>query len=112
MQIYTDRLFSAIQQMVTNHHSLYAKIPPQGIFFEALADRALHLSGSPDAHIAQTSTNAPTHDLVVGAERVSLKTETGRSTKPNSISITKLCTTEREPWNAETLIDRTCMSTG
>ena len=108
MQIYTDRLFTTMETMVTQHHSLYAKIPPQGIFFEALAERALQLSGSPDAHIAQTTANAPTHDLVVGEEKVSLKTETGRSTRPNSISITKLCTTEKEPWNAESLIERTC----
>lgn len=108
MQIYTDRLFATMETVVTQHHALYATIPSQGIFFEALAEKAFHLSGSPNAHIARTTANAPTHDLIVGDERVSLKTETGRSTKPNSISITKLCTTEREPWNAETLIERTC----
>lgn len=112
MQIYTDRLFTTMETVVTQHHALYPKIPPQGIFFEALAEKAFHLSGSPDAQIARTTANAPTHDLVVGDERVSLKTETGRGTKPGSISITKLCTTEREPWNAETLIERTCSHLG
>ena len=107
MQIYTDRLFMTIQSLVTQHHTIYPWLPPQGIFFEALAERAFHLSGMPDAHIAQTATNAPAHDIIVGNERVSLKTETGRGTKPGLISITKLCTTEREPWEAATLIGRT-----
>ena len=107
MQIYNDRLFMTIQNLVIQHHTIYPWLPPQGIFFEALAERAFHLSGEPDAHIALTITNAPGHDIIVGNERVSLKTETGRSTRPGLISITKLCTTEREPWEASTLIERT-----
>jgi len=38
--------------------------------------------------------------------KISLKTETGIGTKSDSISITKLCTTEREPWDAPTLKGR------
>jgi hypothetical protein len=34
------------------------------------------------------------------------KTETGDSTKPEQITITKLCTTEREPWEARALLRR------
>jgi len=97
LQIYNDRLFMTIQNLVTQHHTIYPWLPPQGIFFEALAERAFHLSGAPDAHIAQTTANTPGHDIIVGDERVSLKTETGRGTKPALIAITKLCTTEREP---------------
>ena len=107
MQIYNDRLFMTIQNHVTQHHTIYPRLPPQGIFFEVLAERAFHLSGAPEAHIAQTITNAPGHDILVGSERVSLKTETGRGTKIDRISITKLCTTEREPWEARILIERT-----
>ena len=107
MQMYSDRLFIALQTKITQHHTVYPWIPPQGIFFEALALQAFHLSGEPEAHIAQTITNAPGHDIIVGDQRISIKTETGRVTKPNLIAITKLCTTEREPWEAKTLIDRT-----
>ena len=107
MQIYNDRLSMTIQNLVTQHHTIYPWLPPQGIFFEALAEQAFHLSGQPNAHIAQTITNAPGHDIIVGDHRISLKTETGRSTKPGLISITKLCTTEREPWEARALIART-----
>ena len=107
MRIYSDRLFMAIQNLVTSHHIIYPWLPPQGIFFEALAEQAFHLSGEPDAHIAQTITNAPGHDIIIGNERVSLKTETGRGTKSGLISITKLCTTERDPWEAGSLIERT-----
>ncbi|HEY6329094.1 MAG TPA: hypothetical protein VI756_07140, partial [Blastocatellia bacterium] len=37
---------------------------------------------------------------------ISLKTETGEGTKEDKITITKLCTTEKEPWDAPTLIGR------
>lgn len=50
--------------------------------------------------------NQPRHDLLVENTRISLKTETGDSTKPDQITITKLCTTEREPWEAAVLIRR------
>jgi hypothetical protein len=38
--------------------------------------------------------------------RISLKTETGDNTKPREITFTKLCTTEREPWEAPVLVRR------
>ena len=107
MQAYGDRLFETFQTLVTQHHTIYPRLPPQGIFFEALAERAFHLSGNPDAHIAQTITNAPGHDIIVGNDRLSLKTETGRGTRAERIAITKLCTTEREPWDGNSLIERT-----
>ena len=65
------------------------------------------MAGVPSAHIAQTVRNTPGHDIIVGEERISLKTETGRGTKLGRIAITKLCTTEREPWDARVLIERT-----
>jgi hypothetical protein len=107
MEIYSDRLFLTVQSLITQHHTIYPRIPPQGIFFEALAERAFHLAGVPSAHIAQTVRNTPGHDIIVGEERISLKTETGRGTKLGRIAITKLCTTEREPWDARVLIERT-----
>jgi hypothetical protein len=107
MQIFGDRFLLTIQNLVTQHHLIYPSIAPQGIFFEALSLQAFHLSGAADAHIAQTTANAPTHDLIVGNERVSIKSETGKGTNPQLITITKLCTTEREPWEARTLVRRT-----
>jgi hypothetical protein len=107
MQVFGDRFLGTIETVVTQHDVAYPSIAPQGVFFESLALRALHLAGLPDAHIAQTTANAPTHDLIVGKERIPIKTETGKGTKPRLINITKLCTTEREPWEAETLISRT-----
>ena len=38
--------------------------------------------------------------------RISIKTETGSNTNPKQITITKLCTTEREPWEPKILIGR------
>jgi Type II site-specific deoxyribonuclease len=46
------------------------------------------------------------YGLSVEGIKISLKTETGIGTKSDSISITKLCTTEREPWDAPTLKGR------
>jgi hypothetical protein len=56
--------------------------------------------------IEGTGRNQPIHDLLVEEARLSLKTETGAGTDPQQISITKLCTTEREPWTPAVLIDR------
>ena len=93
-----------IETLVTQHHTIYPWIPPQGIYFESLVYRAFHLSGSPGLRIVQPVPNAPQYDLMVGDERVSLKTETGKGTKATLINITKLCTTERDPWEPEALV--------
>lgn len=89
------------------HHTLYPQIAPQGIFFESLALRAFHLAGASGENIAQTTANMAGPDLLVGDERLSLKTETGKSTRAGLIKITKLCTTEQEPWEAGSLVERT-----
>lgn len=95
-----------IENLVRQHHTIYPWLPPQGIYFEALAHRAFSLCGIPGVQIAQTSPNQPEHDLIVGGARISLKTETGKGTKPERISITKLCTTERDPWESGILVAR------
>ena len=43
------------------------------------------------------------HDLMIRGQRISIKTETGKGTRRDRISITKVCTTERDPWEAESL---------
>ena len=60
----------------------------------------------PFAIIEPTARNQPKHDLLVEGARVSLKTETGESTHRERINITKLCTTEREPWTPQVLVRR------
>src|SRR5207245_5046704 len=45
----------------------------------------------------------PAHHLMMQCQRLSIKTETGAGTKRDRISITKMCTTERDPWEAESL---------
>ncbi len=50
--------------------------------------------------------NQPRHDLLVENMRISIKTETGASTDPKQITITKLCTTERDPWEPRSLVRR------
>jgi hypothetical protein len=47
------------------------------------------------------------HDLLVGGQRLSIKTETGKGTRLREITITKLCTTEKDPWEPEALIRHT-----
>lgn len=96
----------AIRALVNVHHSIYPRIPPQGIYFEALVEDAFRRIKKPFTIIEGTGRNQPSHDLLVEDKRISLKTETGAGTKPQLVSITKLCTTEREPWNAPVLIER------
>jgi hypothetical protein len=96
----------ALRALVNVHHSIYPRIPPQGIYFEALVQEAFTKIKKPFTVIEGTTRNLPSHDLLVEEARLSLKTETGAGTDPQQISITKLCTTEREPWTPPILIDR------
>ena len=90
--------------LVERHHSIYPRIPPQGIFFESLVERAFLAVGWPRNQVIPTAPNSPSHDLTVGATKISVKSETGLGTKPTRISITKLCTTETGEWTSEALI--------
>ena len=96
----------AIHALVNIHHSIYPTVPPQGIYFEALVEQAFKRIKKPYTIVAGTSRNSAGHDLLVEDMRMSLKTETGLGTKSDRITITKLCTTEREPWDAPTLVGR------
>ncbi len=104
-EIFHQRFLSTLENLVTHHHTIYPRLPPQGIFLETLIEGACHLSGAADARIVRTGANAP-YDLHVADQRVSIKSETGRGTHPNLITITKLCTTEREPWDPGQLVLR------
>lgn len=96
----------ALRGMIAVHHSIYAEVPPQGIYFEVLVENAFRRVRKPFEIIRPAGRNQPTHDLLVEGHRLSLKTETGLGTDPELISITKLCTTEREPWTGDVLIAR------
>ena len=96
----------AIRFFVSLHHQLYPIIPPQGIYFESLVENAFRRIKKPFTVIEAGGRNQPRHDLQVEAHKLSIKTETGYGTSSDSITITKLCTTEREPWTAATLVER------
>ena len=96
-----------LQDLITLHHSIYPHIPPQGIFFESLVAQAFRRSNWPTAQVILSKANTPQHDLLVGASKISLKTETGAGTHPDTISITKLCTTETGVWDSQALIGHT-----
>ncbi len=106
ISIFTPRFLEGLQKLVDHHHFIYPKIPPQGIYFEALVERAFKQVRQPATWVKPTTRNAPRDDLLVGNVRLSLKTETGSGTNPDFIQITKLLTTEKKPWTAESLIDR------
>jgi hypothetical protein len=91
------KLLVRLQTLVNMHHSLYHELPPQGIYFEALVQEAFRRIKKPFTVIQAGGANQPRHDLLVQDARISLKKETGQGTSESRISITKLCTTEREP---------------
>jgi len=105
MDIFTPQFLITLEGLVKMHHSIYHDVPPQGIYFERLVKEAFTRSSIPFTEVKATTRNAPKADIIVGGIRLSLKTETGESTKPDSITITKLCTTEKGPWEAESLIN-------
>jgi len=88
------------------HQSIYPRTPPQGIYFEALVGEAFRRTRKPFDIIEAGARNQPRHDLRVGDVRISLKTETGVGTDARQSTITKLCTTEREPWEPAVLLRR------
>jgi restriction endonuclease SmaI-like protein len=104
--IFDEGFLASLEISVKIHHQLYPIVPPQGIYFEALVERSFRAIKKPYAMIQASNRNLAGHDLLVEGKRISLKTETGASTKANRITITKLCTTEKEPWDAPTLIAR------
>lgn len=104
--VFPNSFLIAIQTLVNVHHSIYPKLPPQGIYFEALVQEAFKKIKKPFTLIEEAGRNLPSHDLLVENTRISLKTETGAGTDPEYINITKLCTTEREPWTPTVLIKR------
>lgn len=105
--LFSQEFLITLRSLVGVHHSIYPMIPPQGIYFECLVEQAFKQIRVPFTRVQVSEPNSPKHDLMVGSDRISLKTETGKGTRSNSISITKLCTTEREPWIAEGLVQHT-----
>jgi hypothetical protein len=105
-RIFTPDFIVTLRGLIGIHQSIYPQTPPQGIYFEALVEEAFRRIKKPVTIIEAGGRNQPRHDLLVEKTRISLKTETGDSTKPERITITKLCTTEREPWEAGVLVGR------
>jgi hypothetical protein len=101
--IFDPGFLTFLKTFVDVHHSIYPTVPPQGIYFEALVERTFRAIHKPLTVVRSGGVNQPRYDIEFEGRRISLKTETGLGTKRSSINITKLCTTEREPWEAETL---------
>src|SRR5947209_7291812 len=102
--LFTPEFIDKLQHWIRTHHSVYPHIPPQGIYFESLVQRAFLHTGWARDLVILTHPNSPKADITVGETRLSLKTETGNITRRRLISITKLCTTETGDWTSEALI--------
>jgi hypothetical protein len=105
--LFTTEFLITLRALVGVHHSLYPIIPPQGAYFEGLVEESFRQIRVPFTEIEGGGTTAPQHDLIVGSDKMSLKTETGKGTDPDFINITKLCTTERDPWESRALVAHT-----
>lgn len=102
--LFNQQFLTTLKSLIELHHSIYPKIPPQGIFFESLVEQAFKRSGIPANQVVLSTANTPQHDLLIGSTRISLKTETGLGTNPTLVNITKLCTTETGSWDSNGLI--------
>ncbi|HQU46039.1 MAG TPA: hypothetical protein PK867_24715, partial [Pirellulales bacterium] len=94
-----------LRDWITTHHKVYPRLPPQGIYFESLVERAFLHSGWSREEVVLENPNSPRADIKVCDTRLSLKTETGKGTRKGLVSITKLCTTETGQWSSRALID-------
>lgn len=106
MPVFVGDFPDAVRFFVNLHHQIYPTTPPQGIYFEELVEQAFRRIKKPFTVIESGGRNQPRHDLLVEGRRISIKTETGWGTRPDRITITKLCTTEREPWDPQALVQR------
>jgi hypothetical protein len=104
--IFDPGFLLALEVSIKIHHIIYPAVPPQGIYFEELVEQSFVRIKKPFTHIKGTGATMAGPDLLVEDKRISLKTETGSGTKPDLITITKLCTTERDPWDVPTLVGR------
>lgn len=104
VEVFTEEFLIAVESLVKRHHTIYPRLPPQGLFFEALVEQAFRTAGWSREEVVPTTPNSPWHDLSVGGVRLSIKSETGKATKAKKISITKLCTTETGDWCADSLV--------
>jgi hypothetical protein len=102
--LFSPAFLRKLRQWIKTHHTVYPHLPPQGIYFESLVERAFLQTGWSKDQVILTHPNSPRADITVGNTRLSLKTETGNITRRNFISITKLCTTETGEWTSEALI--------
>jgi hypothetical protein len=104
IELFGETFLANVQTLVQRHHTIYPRLPPQGMFFEAIVEQAFRLSGWEMSEIVPTTPNSPWHDLLIGGMRLSIKTETGKATRKTKINITKLCTTEAGEWPPEALV--------
>lgn len=102
--LFSQDFIAKLRTWIATHHTVYPHLPPQGIYFESLVERAFLHTGWPRDQVILTHPNSPRADITVGETRLSLKTETGNITRRRLISITKLCTTETGEWTSEALI--------
>jgi type II restriction enzyme len=107
VEIFTEAFVSAVQSLVERHHTIYPRLPPQGLFFESLVEQAFRLVGHSSDEVVPTTPNSPWHDLSVAGVKLSIKSETGKATRATKISITKLCTTETGEWDVAALVAHT-----
>ena len=103
-QLFAPKFVKTLRKWIQTHHTVYPRLPPQGIYFESLVERAFLHSGWQRNLVVLENPNSPRADIKIGDTRLSLKTETGLITRKDSISITKLCTTEKGEWTSAALI--------
>jgi hypothetical protein len=103
--LFSKGFLEKLRQWIATHHSVYPRLPPQGIYFESLVERAFLHSGWTRQQVVLENPNSPKADIKIEDTRISLKTETGAGTKPDRISVTKLCTTETGDWSSQALIE-------
>src|SRR3990172_5863521 len=103
--LFSEQFIERLRHWIGTHHTVYPRLPPQGIYFESLVERAFLHANWPRDQVVLEHPNSPRADIRVGRTRLSLKTETGRSTRRDRISITKLCTTETGEWASNALIE-------
>src|SRR3990172_386414 len=70
--LFSEQFIERLRHWIGTHHTIYPQLPPHGIYFESLVERAFLHAGWPRDQVVLEHPNSPKADIRVGRMRLSL----------------------------------------
>src|SRR5712692_2889619 len=61
--LFSQAFIEKLRHWIATHHTIYPHLPPQGIYFESLVERAFLHTGWPRDQVVLTHPNSPRADI-------------------------------------------------